>query len=62
MRLRSIGYAALLRAYERAAARIVISQRDGKRRVWRGIMLDQALRLAAHVEDRGSYEPYVLDY
>jgi len=61
-RLVGDGYAALIRAYERAAARLVASQRDGRRRAWRGIMLDQAQALAAHVEGRAAYAPYVLDY
>jgi CRISPR-associated protein Cas1 len=61
-RLKPAGYAKLLRVYERAASRDVRSLRDGKRRTWRGIMVDQALGLAAHVQDRGRYEPYVLDY
>jgi CRISP-associated protein Cas1 len=61
-RLKSSGYAKLLRAYERAVAREVASRRDGKRRTWRGIMVDRALTLAAHVEERGVYQPYVLDY
>jgi|HubBroStandDraft_1064217.scaffolds.fasta_scaffold00196_9 CRISPR-associated protein Cas1 len=62
LRLKSAGYAALLRVYERSAAREVASRRDGKRRTWRGIMVDQALALAAHVEGCGRYEPYLLDY
>jgi CRISPR-associated protein Cas1 len=60
--LKPSGYAKMLRVYERCAAREVISQRDGKRRTWRGIMVDQALALAAHFEGRGTYDPYVLDY
>jgi CRISPR-associated protein Cas1 len=62
VRLKSEGYAAMVRVYERAVAREVKSRRDGKRRTWRGIMLDQALGLAAHVEGRGTYAPYVIDY
>jgi CRISPR-associated protein Cas1 len=62
VRLKSGSYAALVRAYERAVAREVASRRDGRRRTWRGIMLDQALALAAHVEGRGRYAPYVIDY
>ena len=62
VRLAPTGYASMIRVYERAAAREVASRRDGKRRTWRGIMVDQALSLAAHVEDRGNYQPYVLDY
>ena len=62
LRLKSAGYANLLRVYERSVAREVASRRDGKKRTWRGIMVDQALALAAHVEGRGGYEPYLLDY
>ncbi|EJW09347.1 CRISPR-associated protein Cas1 [Rhodovulum sp. PH10] len=62
VRLKSEGFAAMVRAYERAVAREVKSLRDGRRRTWRGIMLDQALGLAAHVEGRETYAPYVIDY
>jgi CRISPR-associated protein Cas1 len=61
-RLKSSGYRAMVRAYEQAVGREVKSQRDSRRRTWRGIMLDQALRLAAHVEGRARYRPYDLDY
>lgn len=61
-KLRPGAYAAVARAYEQAVGREVRSQRDGRRRTWRGIMLDQALRLAAHVEGRERYRPYVIDY
>jgi CRISPR-associated protein Cas1 len=61
-RMISTSYPKLLRVYERSASRVVVSRRDGRRRTWRGIMVDQALALAAHLEGRGSYEPYVLDY
>ncbi len=62
VRLKSGAYGAMVRVYERAVAREVASRRDGRRRSWRGIMLDQALALAAHVEGRGRYAPYVIDY
>jgi|SRR5579862_7074489 len=62
VRLKSDGYKKLLRLYEHAAGREAASRRDGKKRSWRGLMVDQALALAAHVEGRGSYQPYVLDY
>jgi CRISPR-associated protein Cas1 len=62
VRLGSDGYRKMIRVYERAAMREVASRRDGRRRRWRGIMVDQALAVAAHVEGRGTYEPYVLDY
>jgi CRISPR-associated protein Cas1 len=62
VRLKPDGYKKILRIYEHAAERAVASRRDGKKRRWRGIMVDQALGLAAHVEGRGTYQPYVLDY
>lgn len=62
VRLNTDGYAAVVRMYESAVRQEVRSQRDGRRRSWRGIMLDQALALAAHVEGRGDYAPYVIDY
>jgi CRISPR-associated protein Cas1 len=62
VRLTSEGYRSMIRVYERAAGREVKSQRDDRRRSWRGIIVDQALRLAAHVEGRETYAPYVLDY
>jgi CRISPR-associated protein Cas1 len=62
VRLKPDGYKKMLRIYEHAAERAVASRRDGKKRRWRGIMVDQALGLAAHVEGRGTYQPYVLDY
>jgi CRISP-associated protein Cas1 len=62
MRLKPDGYKKILRIYEHAAERAVASRRDGKKRRWRGIMVDQALGLAAHVEGRAAYQPYLLDY
>jgi len=62
LRFRPAGYTALLRAYERAAEREVRSARDGRRHTWRGIMLEQARAIATHVEGRGPYLPYVMDY
>lgn len=62
LRLLPHAYAAMVRCYEQAVGREVKSQRDGKRRPWRAIMLDQALRLAAHVEGRGTYQAYTIDY
>lgn len=52
----------LIRTYEQAADREVKSQRTGRRRPWRAIMIEQAMLLAAHVEGRDVYEPYVMDY
>ncbi len=62
VRLTPDGYKALIRTYERAVSREVASQRDGRRRSWRGNMLDQAQALAAHVEGHRPYAPYVMDY
>jgi CRISPR-associated protein Cas1 len=62
VRLKAEGYRTIVRVYEQAAARPVASLRDGRRRTWRGIMLDQAQALAAHVEGRGSFSPQTLDY
>ncbi len=61
-RLKPSGYRAMVRAYEATVGREVKSQRDGKQRSWRGIMLDQALRLANHVEGRERYRPYDIHY
>ncbi len=62
VRLKSDGYKAMVRTYERAVAREVASKRDGRRRTWRGIMLDQSYGLAAHFDGRARYTPYVIDY
>lgn len=62
MRLRTSGLAAVVRGYEERAASLVKSPRAGVRVTWRRIMLEQAEALAAHVEGRRSYEPYVMDY
>ena len=53
---------ALIRAYERAASRPVKSQKSGKRRKWRHIISEQAFLLAAHIEGREKYKPYIMDY
>jgi CRISPR-associated protein Cas1 len=53
---------ALIRAYERAASRPVKSQRSGRRRMWRHNIAEQAFLLAAHIEGRENYSPYVMDY
>lgn len=61
-RLLPEGYRTMIRTYERAASREVASRRDGRKRTWRGIMLDQAQALAAHFEDGAAYDCIVLDY
>lgn len=53
---------AVIRAYERAVARLVKSGRDGRRRTWRQIMVEQARLLGQHCEGRAEYRPYVIDY
>lgn len=62
VRMAREGAEQLIRTYERAAERVVRSPRTGDRRSWRGLMVEQALLLAAHVEDRALYMPVVLDY
>ncbi|MFS8037555.1 CRISPR-associated endonuclease Cas1 [Xanthobacter sp. AM11] len=62
VRMAREGAEQLIRAYERAAERVVRSPRTGDRRSWRGLMVEQALCLAAHVEGRGLYVPVAMDY
>jgi len=62
VRMAREGAEQLIRAYERAAERTVRSPRTGDRRSWRGLMLEQALLLAAHVEGRALYAPVAMDY
>lgn len=54
--------AAVIRAYEHAAARPVAGPRGGKRTTWRGLIAQQALALAAHVQGRTPYRPTALDH
>lgn len=62
MRLKTSGQAAIIRGYEERASSLVKSARSGNRVTWRRIMQEQAEALAAHVEGRDSYQPYVMDY
>lgn len=62
MRLKTAGLTAAIRGYEERASSLVKSRRSGHRVTWRRIMLEQAEALAAHVEGRESYQPYVMDY
>lgn len=61
-RLRTRGLAAVIRAYEDRASGLVKSRRSGHRVTWRRVMIEQAEALAAHVEGREPYVPYVMDY
>jgi len=61
-RMRSSGGDSLIRAYESRANGKVKSPRSGKRVTWRRLMVEQAFALAAHVEERKTYSPYIMDY
>lgn len=56
------GQAALIRAYERFAAREVKDPVSGRKRAWRALIADQAIRLAQAIETGGDYRPLVIDY
>ncbi len=62
VRMTSLAWQALVRAYEARAARLIRAPGNGKRMSWKRLMLEQARALAAHVEGRGEYQPYVMDY
>ena len=61
-RLDRAGAEALIRGYERQAERVVKHPVSGRRGAWRAMMVEQAFALAAHVEGRAAYTPYVMDY
>ncbi|MEZ5792198.1 MAG: CRISPR-associated endonuclease Cas1 [Nitratireductor sp.] len=54
--------AALIRAREQAAERVLRDPVSGEKRCWRAMITDQALRLAAHFETGRPYQPIVMDY
>jgi CRISP-associated protein Cas1 len=56
------GMAALIRGYEERAESLIKSPRSGTRVTWRRLMIEQAEKLAAHVEGGPAYQPYVMDY
>lgn len=60
-RLRPDGYRAIVKAYESRIAQTVAYGYTGKRVRWRELMMQQALRLAAHCEGRDVYVPYDMD-
>ena len=62
VRMVSAGGDALIRAYEARVNGKVKSPRSGKRVTWRRLMVEQAFALAAHVEGRAGYRPYIMDY
>lgn len=61
-RILNPGYAALIKAYEERAARLVSSPRGGRRMTWRRLMLEQAQDFASHVDSGRSFEPYLMNY
>ena len=54
--------AALIRAREQAAERVLRDPVSGNKRSWRAMISDQALRLAAHLETGKPYQPVIMDY
>ena len=62
LRMSNEAMAALIRTYEDRAASLIKSPRSGQRITWRRLMIEQAEAYAAHVEERASYRPYVMDY
>lgn len=56
----SAGFEAIVRAYEERAENKVQSMRGDMKVTWRSIIREQAEDLAAHVEGRRSFEPYVI--
>ena len=57
------GWAAMIRGYEAAAARVVSSpRRDGQKVSWRQLMADQAQALARHFENDEPYVPSEVRY
>ena len=63
-RLLGSGWRAMIRAYERAAARAVADPVTGRRRTWRALATDQAIRYAQAMEarDAARFSPVALDY
>ncbi len=59
-RITAAGFQAIVRAYEERAENRVQSLRGDMKVTWRGIIAEQAQDLAAHVEGRRSFEPYVI--
>ncbi len=53
---------AIVRRYEDRCEQTVTSPRSGKRLTWRRLMREQADAYAAHVEQRATYRPFVIDY
>ena len=62
LRLSREGGDALIRAYEARAGNRIKSPDNGRSVTWRRLMLEQAFALAAHVEGRKDFAPYILDY
>jgi CRISPR-associated protein Cas1 len=61
-RMQTDTQAQLIRAYERYAEREVKDPAGGRRRSWRALISDQAIRLAQAIETGGTYSPVVMDY
>ena len=62
VRLWAPGVKALIRGYEGWLDRAIASPRRGEETSWRGLIDDQILAMADHIEGHASYRPYVMDY
>ncbi len=61
-RLHPDGRRAILRGYEAWLDRRVRSPQQGRPVLWRRLLLEQAMALAAHYRDEAPYAPYAMDY
>ncbi len=52
----------IIRTYQRFVERDIRDPVSGRRRTWRALMSDQALRLAQAIETGAAYRPIVMDY
>ena len=61
-RMNTAAQSALIRTYERFAARAVKDPATGRRRSWRALISDQAIRLAQAIENGTVYQSFRMDY
>jgi len=54
------GYGAVVRGHEERAGNRVALPSGGGRASWRAVLQDQAAAVAAHVEDKRPFEPYIM--
>jgi CRISP-associated protein Cas1 len=61
-RMQTPAQAQLIRTYERFAAREIIDPVSGRKRTWRALISDQAIRLAQAIESGTEHQPVIMDY